>query len=326
VAVEGSRVFSARSSSGNIRAIDWMSGEELWRVQTGGMVYFSPVVADGVVHIGRGDGLVAAYDADTGRELWSYRTDDQIYSTPVVHNGRLYATSDDGSVYAIATADRAARLAMYFDEGLTNRGGLGSAPEHARIATYFEDRGYERLDVESLAAFLSERTSDRTPSVVVFAMDALPDEVVSYDGRPSLFRDYLQTGGKVVWMSNPPGLVVRDEESGRPVALDRARPAALLGVDFTELNGDRYSVTPTRSGREWGLDTWWVGEGSTLPAHVTEVLAVDEIGRATAWVQSYGGPRGTGFVMTRPGVDPDVLREIRRVAEFGLVRAAPTGG
>jgi hypothetical protein len=32
------------------------------------------------------------------------------------------------------------------------------------------------------------------------------------------------------------------------------------------------------------------------PSGVTEVLAEDEWGLAAAWVKSYGGPAGTGFV------------------------------
>ena len=35
---------------------------------------------------------------------------------------------------------------------------------------------------------------------------------------------------------------------------------------------------------------------SADPADVTETLALDEQGLAAAWLKSYGGPPGTGFV------------------------------
>jgi hypothetical protein len=52
------------------------------------------------------------------------------------------------------------------------------------------------------------------------------------------------------------------------------------------------------------------------------VLAVDEIGRAAAWAKSYGGAPGTGFVFVRFGSDSAYLDELRRVVEYGILRAA----
>lgn len=322
-AVDDGRVFSTRSSSGNIRAVVRETGEELWRVQTHGFVYSSPVLVGDVLYVGRGDGLLSAFNASDGEELWSYRTEAGINSTPVVHGGRIYVGSDDGRVYALAAAEGMAwRPAVFHDERLTGRSVLGSAAEHARIRDYFAERGYEVLNAAALGRFLRDRIADSAPSVVVFAMDGLPDGIASFDGGPSPLGDYLEAGGKVVWMGRLPGILVRDEETGRPVSTDRARPAALLDVDFSALDGDQHSVELTRAGREWGLDDWWVGRGTTRPDQVTEVLAVDAVGRAVAWVKSYGGPRGTGFVQTRATTSRHVLNQIRRVAEFGLARPA----
>jgi len=68
-----------------------------------------------------------------------------------------------------------------------------------------------------------------------------------------------------------------------------------------------------------GLDPWWIGSRSVAVDQVTTVLGRDEHGRASAWVKSYGGPQGTGFVRLRgrPQVPSD-LASVKAVAEHGL--------
>ena len=49
------------------------------------------------------------------------------------------------------------------------------------------------------------------------------------------------------------------------------------------------------------------------------VLALDETGRAAAWVKGYGGPEGTGFVgMGLHEVTPASLAAAHAAAEYGL--------
>lgn len=315
VAATESRVFSARSSSGNVRAIDRATGEEVWRLSTGDFVFSSPVLVDDVLYIGRGDGVVSAHDADTGETLWSYRTGGSIYGTPVVDDGRLFVGSDDGAAYALVAADDTWRRAVYYDEELAHRSVLGRAPAHAATRDYFVDQGYEHLDASDLVAFLEERIQDGIVSVVILGMDGLAPEVT--EGPDPLLRRYLDSGGKVVSMGYLPGQLVHDEE-GSLTGLDRERPGAILDIDLSAFDGDRHTVTPTELGRAWGLDGWWVGTGQTLPSRVDHVLALDERGRAVAWVKEYGGPPGTGLVSTRPTWHRTHLAQIQRVAEHGL--------
>lgn len=54
----------ATEQGGALFAIDASNGEELWRFNTEGEIYSSPVVVDGIVYIGRGDGLYAIEGSD----------------------------------------------------------------------------------------------------------------------------------------------------------------------------------------------------------------------------------------------------------------------
>jgi hypothetical protein len=207
------------------------------------------------------------------------------------------------------------------------RSALGAKEEHRRILDHFRDLGYEVLDGAALARFLEERVEDRIPSVVVFAMDGVPTAVTEADpgtsARPPLFRRYLDASGTVVWLGYSPRLLLRDPDTGKVTGVDRTRPTALLGVDHSVWNGDRYGVTLTPAGRQWGLATTWVGNPTVASSEFVTPLALDELGRAVAWVRRYGGKPGTGFIQLAPTTDPHRLEEIRRVAEYGIFRRPP---
>lgn len=62
-----------------------------WRVYTGGEVYASPIVEDGVVYLGAKDGNLLALDAATGDERWRVKLgDDIVRATPAYSGGMLF--------------------------------------------------------------------------------------------------------------------------------------------------------------------------------------------------------------------------------------------
>ena len=235
-AVRGDTVWSARSSNTRVRAIDGASGEEIWVTETGGPVFSSPVVSGATVYVGSGGGSMFALDAATGATRWQFGTGGGIYGTPVVSDGRVYFGSDDGYVYALEAAQGPSpRLAVFWDDEAMERSNLGAREVHRETADYFSRAGYERLDTLALVRFLEARVSDQAPSVVVFAMDYLPAAVAGEGEDPgaSLFRRYLQNGGKVVWLSYPPRVFLVDPETGQFTGVDRARSSTLLDVDLS---------------------------------------------------------------------------------------------
>ncbi len=77
------------------------SASLMWSYPTGGVVYASPVVADGFVFIPSYDGKLYALDEYTGALIWSFTTGSNIVATPAVGNGMLYLASKDFTVYAL---------------------------------------------------------------------------------------------------------------------------------------------------------------------------------------------------------------------------------
>jgi hypothetical protein len=62
----------------------------LWEFKTGGRIFSSPVVADGIVYVGSDDHSLHAIDARKGREIWKFQTEANVNSTPAVANGSVY--------------------------------------------------------------------------------------------------------------------------------------------------------------------------------------------------------------------------------------------
>ncbi len=320
-AVWRDQVIFGRSSSAKVQALDTADGTLRWEVTLGGPVFSSPVVADGLAYVTTGGaGGLVALDAATGDVRWRRRLGGESWSTPAVGDGVIVVGSDDGVVRAVeATEGPSPILAVFRDSvperaSVLNLNGLDGA-----LATTLIRMGYTSLDASSLPSFLESRIAQGGPSVVVFATDALPSSVAPEAAPRGLLVDYLEAGGTVVWIGDPPFWLSRDADSGT-FATDIEAPAAFLGVDFGAWIRDSRVHRPTPAGRDRGLQGWWTGPGGVSPSDVTTVLATDDEGRAGAWVKSFGGPPGTGWVSLPYRSAPAWIGVLREVAEAGVWR------
>lgn len=322
-AVRGDTVYTGSSDGFFVHAVDGHTGQELWLRKMGAGVRFfaSPVLVGGTLYAADQNGVVHALDAATGAERWSFHTRAAIQSSPVVSEGELFVGSDDGSVWALRAGARSPHLAVYWDSAAESR---TLAQRSALAREYLAARGYEVLNDSALARFLAERVQDGAPSAVVFAQDDAPGALgAAPDDSTSPMRRYLAAGGKVVWLGMPPFMVERDS-AGRPRALTPKRASQFAGLSLEEARYDQYGSVPTAAGRRWGLRGVHVGTLSLDPSEVSEVLATDSRGRATAWVKRWGsGGPASGFVqLFGEGTSPDLLEELQAAAEYGILRAA----
>ena len=70
------------SGDGNLYALDADSGDLRWKFATGDVVHASPAYADGVVYVGSWDSYFYAVDAATGKEKWRFHGGED----PLIHN------------------------------------------------------------------------------------------------------------------------------------------------------------------------------------------------------------------------------------------------
>lgn len=327
-AIAGDRAMVGSSDGRFVQAVELATGKELWRTPTDSNDLSSPARAGDVVVLGDESGALIALEVASGGELWRFRTGDTIHSSPLIRNGRIYVGSDDGKLYALAgdtslPATHRALRAVYFDPG-------APLPYHAfegdrQIRDALSDESFRWLTRSDVGEFLESRIADRTPSVVVFATDAVPTALVAQkDSEPPLVRRYLDAGGKIVWLAAAPFLWTFDPVTNQivqPTASYLTRSKRFFDVDVNNLGEGECRAQTTEAGRRWGIPAgWWMGQAplaSEQPG--IDVLGRDEHGHVAAWAKRFGGPEGTGLVFfwgrERPIPDP---RVVQAIAEHGL--------
>lgn len=86
------------SGDGNLYALDATTGELKWKFKTGDVIHASPAYADGVLFVGSWDSYFYAIDAATGKEKWRFHGGED----PLIHNQVGFQSSAavaDGVVY-----------------------------------------------------------------------------------------------------------------------------------------------------------------------------------------------------------------------------------
>lgn len=86
------------SGDGNLYALDAATGELKWKFKTGDVIHASPAYADGVLFVGSWDSYFYAVDAATGKEKWRFHGGED----PLIHNQVGFQSSAavvDGMVY-----------------------------------------------------------------------------------------------------------------------------------------------------------------------------------------------------------------------------------
>jgi outer membrane protein assembly factor BamB/serine/threonine protein kinase len=96
---DGMVVFASQDHL--IRAVDEVKGTSRWQVDTGDVVFSSPVADNQVVYVGGDDGKVRALALSNGHLNWSFATGGKVESSPAVAGGSVYVGSDDGHLYAL---------------------------------------------------------------------------------------------------------------------------------------------------------------------------------------------------------------------------------
>jgi outer membrane protein assembly factor BamB len=152
-AVDAGAVYFA-SYDGRFYAVDAKSGALKWKFANSGERRFearglhgmqpytqtfpdpydvylsSPVVAEGAVYFGCGDGNLYAIDASSGSLRWKFRTGDVVHASPAYAGGTLFFGSWDSLFYAVeaATGKEKWRFQAGKDDLIHNQIGFQSSP------------------------------------------------------------------------------------------------------------------------------------------------------------------------------------------------------
>jgi outer membrane protein assembly factor BamB len=232
----GPRVFVG-AHEGKAAALDLVTGEEIWAVDTRRELAAGPAYGEGAVVLGTSDGGLLALDAGTGDELWHVPVGSEVLAPPAIGGGAVIFRTTDGRINAASIASGAELWSVTHTlPVLTLRG--NSAPlvvgelavagfDNGRVGAYQIATGSERWS-EVLAAPAGRTEIDRLVDVgtdiEVFGRDVY---AATYQGRAGSFD---LTTGTPYWqreMSSFVGLGVDSEHAyvtndvGTVIALTR---------------------------------------------------------------------------------------------------------
>lgn len=332
-AVGNDTVYAANSDGHYVQALDPATGKEKWKYHADDLIFSTPLVHQGMLYFGSHDGHVYAVDAETGKMQWRYNCGDDVLGSGMVDGNMLMIGCDDGRLYGLNTnkvpmAPAGSHRAVYWDPQLDARLTGVSIHDKEKIYKYFRGVGYDVLDGPGLVTFFKDRVSDKqaSTSVVVLASVVFPFDIyLPQSGAQALLRQYLDAGGNILSLGNPP-FMYTVKESGGKVIVPANELASALGLDrnlFIQVYYyyDAYISFPTVNGKQLGLPDWWSSGYGVDRNKVSVVLGRDEFGRATAWVKSYSSEPGRGLIRLW-GKDqlPEDLAFVKAIADGVTVK------
>jgi len=328
VAVKNNILVTGTSDGRFVHALNVSDGKELWRFMTQATVWASPAISENdVVVIPSNDGYVYALELQTGREIWRYKTGPQMFSSVVPSGNELFFGSDDGSLFALRTKRSLKkslasikRAVFWMKEPVFQsfRSGMDLA-----VRDYFIREGYEFYDETDVKSFLLQRINSDTASVLVFATNYFLPSVTSDTLGSNILQTYLKSGGRIVTLGMNPAAYELDSAKKHVVAINFEQAKTVTGIPYRykdlRSHGGFYASSITPEGKKWGLTSPFVAICGLPVQDVTTVLALDENGKASAWVKRFSEKNYSGYIQLY--LTPDRLHqlpEVQSVAEYGL--------
>ncbi len=287
-------VFVGWSTNKKFCAIDLKTGKEKWQFSSSSVNYTTASIYGDQVVFGSADGNLYSLNKTNGTKNWQYALEAEIHASPVHHANALYVGCDDGFMYALEQGTQVYRAV--YQPGKTDN----YPTVDAKITPFLKNKGYQQLDSADLYHFITDRIHDKLPSVIVFAYDVIPDNIVGANPKEGPMRKYLDQGGKILWFGGIPNLFAFDTKGKFIARRDVSIASQLLDVDFAtpEESGNYYSRA-TQTGLNFGLPMWFKTTYAVVAPERVEPLAFDENNRVTAWMKKFNERPGSGFICWR---------------------------
>ena len=321
LAVKDTIVVTGTSDGRYIQAVSGNTGKQIWKTKTGSIVWSSPVIYNNHVYIGSGEGVLYCLDLMTGQIINRFQTGGSIFSSPSISDSLLFIGSDDGKFYALKNgtprpASQNIRRFVFHEPGVNNYFRSGT---DIKLRNYFAGNGYTLLNAARLDSVLKQ--SDATNSLIVFASNYFPKEIVNGYEKSSL-REYLDKGGRIVVCGMNP-IVAKYDANKNLNGFNFLIADSVLGIHYgpNDLRSHKgiYPSFVTEEGKKWGMKDFWISPLGLETSKVDIVLGENENGLAAAWVKKYHPSKGSGFIqiwLDQEGSDD--LSYILKVAEHDL--------
>ncbi len=208
------------------------------------MFQSSPVVAQGMVFFGCGDGNLYALDAETGALRWKFATGDVVHASPAYEAGTLYFGSWDSYLYAVdaVTGKKKWQFKTGEDPLIHNQVGFQGSPAVIDGVVYVGCRDSNLYAIDAATGTEKWKLNNKGSWIVV---------------SPAVL------GGKVLFGTSDSGLVhLVDAETSKPgfelkvPAYDFSSPAVAGDVAYFGLMNGTFVAVDLKSGKQlWEFQT-----------------------------------------------------------------------
>jgi outer membrane protein assembly factor BamB len=283
----------------------------LWTYQTGGPVWGTPAVDDGVVFFGSDDASLYALEAKTGQLKWKFDTQGIVRSRPAVAGGRVYVTSDDGRLYAVEAGSGQAAWS-------TDIGNAEPREEREKLGNSPSPLGYDYVQSSPVVADGQVYAGSRDGKV--YALDAQTGAVRwSFATGEKVRATPAVANGTVYVGSWDKNFYALDAQTGQP-----RWSADLQGqVQTTALVADGRVYVASRKAAVFGLDEqtgeklWEYSYGGNMWVE------------SSPWLESgvvYIGSSGSKMVMGLDAATGEVYTALLFTKTFNWSRPAISNG
>lgn len=295
ISISDGNIYAGWSTNNLINAIDIHTGKEKWQFNSGGVNYNNPLVLDSGIYFGSASGNIYRLHKSTGEKIWEYTIGSEVFSPLVYNINTLFFGSDNGSFYAIEQGIKPFK-AVYQPLSIEDRTKFLIVDN--KVTPYLVEKGFNRLDKIGLYNYITNRIKDKKPSVIVFSLPVIPKNIIGIEPEKGMLRQYLESGGKIVWLSNAPNFYELNEKG--EFKRDPTSGSKLLGVNYIQSKDSGHFYTKaTQEGLNWGLPNWFRTTGGLVPSNEVIPLGIDEHGRASIWLKKFNPRPGSGFISCR---------------------------
>ncbi|HEY3282867.1 MAG TPA: beta galactosidase jelly roll domain-containing protein [Armatimonadota bacterium] len=220
--------------------------------------------------------------------------------------------------------------AVYYDTRVDTNWWNADAAKATR--DFFVSKGYTEVNGETSVQWIKDRIADHARSVLVMAMDVITNQMgATADQKPdpnAVMRQYLNAGGKIVWVGDWPFYGHRDLTAAARSTDGWGGTGAnvILGINGSDKGDINKDVVITDAGKAWGLVEPWQAKRSINNANAHVILAQGDANTASGWHRYYSfAGAASGFTriydipsgnLPKTAVTDAVLSNIFNVSEY----------
>lgn len=146
-----------------------------------------------------------------------------------------------------------------------------------KISKHLNKSNIPSLDADQLEQFIEKSINQRNShrKIIIFSQDVVPDTICEEAHSNTLFREYLDAGGNVIWFGDIPLFYIGTKLKESQHAWKSGAPVYMLGI-LPLFSSTNRSVQFTNLGRHMGLTHHWTSARPVLKDKTITPLAISQ--------------------------------------------------